>query len=231
MNAVASLPRLRHRRILASAGTGKTWQLTTQYLALLLRTPECRPESILATTFTRKAAGEIKDRVLARLAIASMPDGSESSAERASIARALGVSPSTVTAAACAAALARVVRGLDRVQIRTLDSFFMAIAVGSSHELRIPIAARPLTQFESSRVENAAISRVVSALADREIERLFELLDDVDESAMARDVDGRIHELCASIADGRRSRRRGMAVGVAAASIGCDRSASNRVGA
>ena len=48
---------LRHRRILASAGTGKTWQLTTQYLGILLASDEPSPETILASTFTRAAAG------------------------------------------------------------------------------------------------------------------------------------------------------------------------------
>ena len=48
-----------HRVIRASAGSGKTHQLTNRYLALLAA--GVRPENILATTFTRKAAGEILD--------------------------------------------------------------------------------------------------------------------------------------------------------------------------
>ena len=43
--------------IRASAGTGKTFQLTNQYLRLILGNKQF--DSILATTFTRKAAGEI----------------------------------------------------------------------------------------------------------------------------------------------------------------------------
>ena len=54
-----------HKLILASAGTGKTYQLTNRLLELLLAGVE--PERILATTCTRKAAGEILDRVLLRL--------------------------------------------------------------------------------------------------------------------------------------------------------------------
>ena len=52
--------------IRASAGTGKTFQLTSRYLRLLLAGAE--PDEILATTFTKKAAGEITERVLLRLA-------------------------------------------------------------------------------------------------------------------------------------------------------------------
>ena len=52
--------------IRASAGTGKTFRLTNRYLKLLVDGVE--PHDILALTFTRKAAGEIFERVLKRLA-------------------------------------------------------------------------------------------------------------------------------------------------------------------
>ena len=43
--------------IRASAGSGKTYALTTRHLRLLRA--GASPQTILATTFTRKAAGEI----------------------------------------------------------------------------------------------------------------------------------------------------------------------------
>ncbi|MGB5338397.1 MAG: UvrD-helicase domain-containing protein [Gammaproteobacteria bacterium] len=49
----------------ASAGTGKTWLLVTRIIRLLL--DGARPESILAVTFTRKAAAEMQQRVSERL--------------------------------------------------------------------------------------------------------------------------------------------------------------------
>jgi ATP-dependent helicase/nuclease subunit A len=49
----------------ASAGTGKTWLLVTRLIRLLL-TGE-RPDSILAVTFTRKAAAEMQVRLNERL--------------------------------------------------------------------------------------------------------------------------------------------------------------------
>ena len=61
--------------ILASAGSGKTWQLTNRYIALmaqqLLSGKEVTPERIVAVTFTRKAAGEFFDSILLKLARAS----------------------------------------------------------------------------------------------------------------------------------------------------------------
>jgi ATP-dependent helicase/nuclease subunit A len=49
----------------AAAGTGKTWLLTSRLIVLLMQ--EVIPSSILAITFTRKAAGEIQQRVNERV--------------------------------------------------------------------------------------------------------------------------------------------------------------------
>ncbi len=53
-------------RIAASAGTGKTYQLASRYITLLLL--GAKPEEIIALTFTRKAAGEFRNRILHALA-------------------------------------------------------------------------------------------------------------------------------------------------------------------
>ncbi|HOC23989.1 MAG TPA: UvrD-helicase domain-containing protein, partial [bacterium] len=55
--------------IRASAGTGKTYRLSLEYIALLLR---CRGEGIrfeeiLVITFTRKATAEIRDRIFSQM--------------------------------------------------------------------------------------------------------------------------------------------------------------------
>lgn len=49
----------------AAAGTGKTWLLTSRVIRLLLEGHA--PGSILAITFTRKAAGEIHERIMEKL--------------------------------------------------------------------------------------------------------------------------------------------------------------------
>ena len=62
--AYATDPR-NHVVLEASAGTGKTSVLVDRYLSLL--EADVDPSRILALTFTRKAAAEMRDRVLARL--------------------------------------------------------------------------------------------------------------------------------------------------------------------
>ena len=55
---------LSHVMILASAGSGKTYALTNRFVELLARGAPA--ERIVALTFTRKAAGEFFDEILAK---------------------------------------------------------------------------------------------------------------------------------------------------------------------
>ena len=54
-----------HTAIRASAGAGKTYQLTSRYVQLLADGESV--DKLLASTFSRKAAGEIILRVFGRL--------------------------------------------------------------------------------------------------------------------------------------------------------------------
>ena len=69
------LQNIPNEMILASAGSGKTYQLTNRYIALmaiqLKSGEEVHPERIIAVTFTRKAAGEFFDAILVKLAKAA----------------------------------------------------------------------------------------------------------------------------------------------------------------
>ena len=65
MDSLQAADPARNASVHASAGTGKTWLLVTRIIRLLLE--GTAPDSILAITFTRKAAAEMQQRVTERL--------------------------------------------------------------------------------------------------------------------------------------------------------------------
>ncbi|MCX6865314.1 MAG: UvrD-helicase domain-containing protein [Verrucomicrobia bacterium] len=109
--------------ILASAGSGKTFQLGNRVIGLVAG--GVAPERIVALTFTRKAAGEFADAVLTKLAHAA---GSESAAAKLRIALAL-------PDADFMDALQRVVRALPQFTLGTMDGFFSKVVRGFQYEL------------------------------------------------------------------------------------------------
>jgi ATP-dependent exoDNAse (exonuclease V) beta subunit len=109
--------------ILASAGSGKTYQLGNRVIGLVARGGA--PERIVALTFTRKAAGEFADSVLSKLAAAAADDGVA--------ARLRG--DLQLPGADFADALERVVRALPSLTLGTMDSFFAKVVRGFPYEL------------------------------------------------------------------------------------------------
>lgn len=110
---------LRHDLIRANAGTGKTFQLTNRFLTLLLIGQSA--EGILATTFTRKAASEIRERVFKRLLEAvSSPEARRTLGGHLSI---QGLSQER-----CERALINLLENQHRLRIGTIDALFQEIA-------------------------------------------------------------------------------------------------------
>lgn len=169
-----------HQLILASAGTGKTYQLTNQFLSLLFRGVE--PERILATTFTRKAAGEILDRVLSRLV-----EATESPEKLEELDGALG-SPG-MDAARCRALLAKLTRSLDSFQVRTIDSFFVHLIRLFALDLELP----PNWGISSEREDEALQAEAMhDLLADLPADDGIRLLRELDSGRIGRIVHGKL---------------------------------------
>jgi len=118
---------LRNEIILASAGTGKTFTLSDRIVRLLaLGAP---PESIVALTFTRKAATEFTSAVFRKLA-----EACESESKADSLRTRLAL-PDDVNFSRI---LRRLVRDMDRLQFGTFDSFFQRIAAAIPFDLGLP---------------------------------------------------------------------------------------------
>lgn len=111
--------------ILASAGSGKTFQLGNRVIGLVSR--GVPPETIVALTFTRKAAGEFADSVLTKLAnAAGCPTIT------ADLRQTLDLPTADFKQT-----LEEVVRALPRLTLGTMDSFFSKIIRGFQYELGI----------------------------------------------------------------------------------------------
>jgi ATP-dependent exoDNAse (exonuclease V) beta subunit len=138
----------------APAGSGKTELLMQRYLACLARVDQ--PESVLAITFTRKAAAEMRNRILCSLHDAAKLSDRELSQrpehERLSLELARAVLQTS-------AALGwNVLNNPARLQIRTLDSFCESVAQRAPFKGLLGGAAEvtddawPLYELASQRV-------------------------------------------------------------------------------
>ncbi|KAA1259755.1 ATP-dependent DNA helicase Rep [Rubripirellula obstinata] len=166
----SSLGELRPTLVRASAGSGKTYQLTARLLRILLQ--GAAPETILATTFTRKAAGEILSRVLVSLAKAADENDDDGSLE--SLRSQVGLP--TLPRSACLNLLDTLLRNMHRLRICTLDSLFAQIARSFPFELNLPPAWRLTDEIEEVWMRERAIDQTISSLDRGEIISLLAML-------------------------------------------------------
>lgn len=168
---------LQHTIIRASAGTGKTYQLAHRFLALLLLQRAARavaPERIVATTFTRKGAGEFTERILERLAAASADAGEHGKLSKslttllegdaaAGVAGLLPGAGTDVSAAALRETLVAVVGRLDRLALGTIDSLMARAVQTLEFELGLggcEILDEPAAERERERLLGEVFARV-----------------------------------------------------------------------
>jgi ATP-dependent exoDNAse (exonuclease V) beta subunit len=152
----------------ASAGTGKTFQLSNRYILLILAGTS--PDKILATTFTRKAAGEILTRIFTRLAAATT---SETLA--CELCGELKIAPTS--ARQFGAALLFLASRLHRINVSTLDAYFAKLLTNHAYEFDIGADWSIATSGEQAAQKQHAIIELIRQLSDTDSSRLMRFIN------------------------------------------------------
>lgn len=173
--------RLPRELVLASAGTGKTFRISSRIIGLLAA--GAAPESIFASTFTRKAAGEILDRVLERLAAAALDEGT--ARELAEHATLPGAASRPASSAEWLTLLERTVSELHRLNVGTLDAFFVRTASSFADEVALPPGWTIADAAADERVIGDALHSLLE-VADRA--QFLELVRGLEASEASRSV-------------------------------------------
>lgn len=156
----------------ASAGSGKTYALSKRYVQLLLhsaRTP-LAVKHILAITFTNKAAGSMKSRILdllKNLALGTLPK-----AQAEDLLKPLGMDASQAVAPA-RVIMQEIIRNYHFFQVQTIDSFMNALLAGCA--FKIDLSARFKIQRNAGDYLQLSLDELIDqAQVEPDLKVLFE---------------------------------------------------------
>ena len=152
----------------APAGSGKTELLLQRFLALLARVE--RPEAIVAMTFTRKAAGEIRDRIVRALRDARDPPPAEAH-------RALTWRLAREALHRDAALGWNLAAQPARLQVHTIDALCMALARQAPLAVKLGSMPRMIEQARAPYLEAARAALEEAPSGDSAWRRLLAYLD------------------------------------------------------
>ena len=147
----------------ASAGSGKTFTLASEYITLVVKNPQDY-RSILAVTFTNKATQEMKIRILSQLyGIAhSLPD---SEAYYEQVRMKTGFSEQTIRENA-AKALSLLTHHYNEFRVQTIDAFFQSVLRNLARELNLTANLR--VDLNDEQVEAQAVDELINSLEEGE---------------------------------------------------------------
>ncbi len=143
----------------ASAGSGKTFTLATEYMKLVIANPQAY-RSILAVTFTNKATEEMKLRIISQLYGMSrqLP---ESESYLRKIQESLDYSREQVAQRA-GAALQNLLHHYNYFKVGTIDSFFQQVMRNLAKELELTANLR--VDLNDKQVEEQAVDALIESL-------------------------------------------------------------------
>ncbi|WGH74452.1 UvrD-helicase domain-containing protein [Tenacibaculum tangerinum] len=147
----------------ASAGSGKTFTLVKEYLKVLLLSENIfRFQKVLAITFTNKAAGEMKERVLHNLQVFSEGETNdliEILLQETSLDR-------TVIKERSKKILDEILRNYAAFSITTIDSFTHKIIKSFAYDLGLPLNFE--VEMDAVSLLNEAVDVLISKIGSNE---------------------------------------------------------------
>jgi len=171
----------KNEMLVANAGSGKTFALTTRIIRLLLA--EVPADRIAALTFTRKSAGEFLEELLLRLAKAATDD-------EALKRLAEDTGQPDLSAHTCCQLLAHLIEHFGRLGFGTLDSFFARIARQFPLESGLPedFAIADTARLSSARERALAICFDRNLRKDSGLQAMIDQCRQISRKQGERDV-------------------------------------------
>ena len=169
----------------ASAGSGKTFTLTIEYIKLLIKDP-LSYKQILAVTFTNKATEEMKMRILSQLYGLSrlLPD---SNAYLEIIKKDTELSEEQIRQRS-SLALGYLIHNYSYFQIQTIDTFFQGVLNNLAREL--DLTARLRVTLNDEQLKERAVDRLIEELdpKNKVLKWVLDLLEENQEENKAWNV-------------------------------------------
>lgn len=147
----------------ASAGSGKTYTIVKEYLALCLKSPADTDNfsQILAITFTNMAANEMKDKILRQLdAIIHCDLSLEPKGMEADLIKELGIDRSSLKANA-ELLFQKIIHDYSSFCVSTIDAFVQRLSRSFAKDLNLP------TQFNVSIDEDEVADAITERIGEQ----------------------------------------------------------------
>jgi ATP-dependent helicase/nuclease subunit A len=184
---------IKNEVIFASAGTGKTYQLVLRFINLLRG--GASPESILAMTFTNKAAGEIFYKINSMLLGALFDDKGLEELKKSDPALS-GLSRDEV-----AVFLKKIINASHLLRISTLDSFFFSVLGSFPGEFGISSPLEIQGEKESENICSDLLKAVLNDPGLKDCDK-DEFLEEFKRATFGKEEKGLIENLKTFVKDG-----------------------------
>ena len=145
----------------ASAGSGKTFTLVKEYLKILLKSDNAyKFQQILAVTFTNKAAGEMKERVIENLHQFSNKEPTDM---LSILSEELGMSDAEIFRRS-KYILSAILQNYSGFNITTIDSFTHKLIRTFAQDLELPLNSE--VEMDTESLLNEAVDIVISKIGE-----------------------------------------------------------------